>query len=1301
MDQVSGSDTTEVQQCTIQISPIAGGYRLPGTLSGVEVTLLLDTGAAVTLLRQDVWNRLAGRCHELKPWSGATLLSAGGTPLTVHGCTSLELKLGDREFMTKFVVVSPLTSEAILGIDFLHTQQAMIDLGQGKLLLQASGCDIPLGNPGPTASSPVTEQPVRIANTVEVPPRSVMEVSAYVNESAEGVWLVEEDREKKLEVAIARAIVEPKSATLPVCILNVSDKPTTLYAGCTVAVMVSVEPPAEVGSVERVGEEKVDEEKLKILQQLVANSSVELTDGEKDIFYHLLLAYPDILASSDSDLGRTGKLQHRIDTGDAQPVRQQVRRISPHRREEVKQLLSQMLERGVIEPSCSPWASPVVLVQKKDGSTRFCIDYRRLNEVTRKDAYPLPRIDLTLDSLHGSQFFSSLDLVSGYWQVELHKDDKEKTAFCTTEGLYQFRVMPFGLCNAPASFQRLMDLVLTGLQWSQCLVYLDDIIVLGRSFEEHVQNLVQVFERLRASGLKLKPSKCAFFQKEVQYLGHIISRDGIAPDPERTAKVAKWPVPTSKKEVQQFIGFANYYRRFIKDFAQHAKPLHRLTEQTSPFKWTDTCQDSFSELRKRLCTTPVLAYPDFSRPFILDTDASDVAIGGVLSQCDDNGRERVIAYGSRLLTKPERRYCVTRRQLLAVVTFVHLYRPYLICRKFTLRTDHGSLTWLKNFKEPEGQLARWLEQLQELEFDIIHRRGARHQNADALSRLPCRQCGRVETDSSPKAEVAIVDLCPPGPTTSETLRQVQLADSTLGPLLRGKEHGERPDHRVFQPLTKGALRLLQIWDQLSVHNGVLCRHRQPRGWTVGNLQVVVPETLQLEILEDLHEGAAGGHLGADKTLARLQERYYWPGQYNQVRDWCRNCGTCATRKSPVPKARAPLMPITTERPLQLVATDILGPLPESTDGNVYVLVIADYFTRYVEAYALPDQTATTVARYLVDEFFMRFSPPERLHSDQGRNFESAVIAETCKLLGIEKSRTTPYHPQSDGLVERFNRTLLDMLAKAVVDRPANWDRHLRRLCFAYNTCTHPTTGYPPFTLMFGRVARVPVDVALGTNLPPSASTIPQYVATLRQSLDTSYSYVKQQMGHELERQKRQYDNRTQGKSFERGDLVWLHSPAVPRGKSRKLHHPWTGPFRVVKRLADAVYRLQHTQGRSRPVVHFNRLKPCSRDTRLRPSHRRRPVNRTVQSHSSPPPVGTGIELLDDEADLEHDGQEQQLPSPGAELLPQPGITPPVVVNLPAHSSPSTTTPPSMPPISRRYPLRHRAPPDRLYGTSTT
>ena len=459
-----------------------------------------------------------------------------------------------------------------------------------------------------------------------------------------------------------------------------------------------------------------------------------------------------------------------------------------------------MLKKDVIQPSSSPWASPIVLVKKKDGSTRFCVDYRKVNGVTRKDAYPLPRVDDTLDTLAGAKWFTTLDLVSGYWQVEVHKDDQEKTAFCTSDGLFEFKVMPFGLCNAPATFQRLMDMILAGLQWTTCLVYLDDVIVLGRTFIEHLDHLEAVFSRLHEANLKLQPFKCNLCRAKVNFLGHIVSSEGISSDTSKVEKVANWPIPTCQRDVQCFLGLANYYRRFVKDYANIARPLHRLTEKNAIFKWTEECQQSFDNLRERLISAPILAFPDCSKPFILDTDASNTGIGAVLSQKQEDGTERVIAYASRVLSKAERRYCVTRRELLAVVFFIDHFRHYLIGRSFTLRTDHGSLTWLWKFKNPEGQLARWLEKLQEYDFTIQHRQGRKHCNADAMSRIPCDQCGRdshQETPSVTKEPVLLGTVTLNSRTPSE-LQNLQKTDPNIGPILTSFQQGQKPTETQYR-----------------------------------------------------------------------------------------------------------------------------------------------------------------------------------------------------------------------------------------------------------------------------------------------------------------------------------------------------------------------------------------------------------------------------------------------------------------------------------------------------------------------
>ncbi|BHF65275.1 hypothetical protein SprV_0200828500 [Sparganum proliferum] len=423
-------------------------------------------------------------------------------------------------------------------------------------------------------------------------------------------------------------------------------------------------------------------------------------------------------------LGRTNVLQHTIDTGSARPIRQPPRRVPVHFQKQLEQTIKDMLDKHVIRPSSSPWASPIVLVKKKDGSVRLCVDYRKLNAVTVKDSFPLPRIDTTLEALAGAACFSTLDLQSGYWQVEMAPEDRPKTAFSIPSGLYEFETMPFGLANAPATFQRLMASVLRDLCPTAWLVYLDDIIVHGSTVESHLDNLQTVFNRLQAVGLKLNPAKCCFLKR-------------VKTDPAKTEQIRSWPQPTSVSELRCFLGLASYYRRFTKDFAHTAAPLNRLTSKQNAFNWSDECERSFEELKRRLISPPLLAFPNISEsapPFILDTDASDVAIGAVLSQQQTDGLEHPLIFASQTLTKPERNYSTTRKELLAVVTFVKKFHHYLAGKQFILRTDHQALRWLENFKDPTGQLARWQADLLEYSYTVIHRAGKKHQNADALSR---------------------------------------------------------------------------------------------------------------------------------------------------------------------------------------------------------------------------------------------------------------------------------------------------------------------------------------------------------------------------------------------------------------------------------------------------------------------------------------------------------------------------------------------------------------------------------------
>ena len=449
----------------------------------------------------------------------------------------------------------------------------------------------------------------------------------------------------------------------------------------------------------------------------------------------LFREYQDVFSQGEDDLGNTPLLEHAIETH-GPPFRQPYRRQNPAVRREQMTQVQQMLSSNLIRPSNSPWASPVVMVQKKDGSLRFCVDFRQLNTATIKDAHPLPRIDDLLDALHGAKWFSTFDLKSGYWQVPIAEQDKAKTAFRTSIGqLFEFNQVPFGLCNAPATFSRLMDRVLAGLHWETCLFYLDDIIVFSSAWEEHLARLREVFERLRHARLKLGAAKCTFAAKEVSYLGHRVTEEGLLPDPSLLAAIREIPSPTTATEVCSFLGLAGYYRRYVKGFAAIAAPLHALTRKDEVFHWSEYCQNAFDQLKTLLTTSPITAFPDFSQAFCLYTDASTAGLGAILAQVRD-GKERIICCASWALNKAEKSYPATKLECLAIVWTVAKFHPYLMAMPFEVFVDHYALQWLKTMRTGSALLHRWSAALEEYDFTVRHRPGKVQTHVDGLSRLP-------------------------------------------------------------------------------------------------------------------------------------------------------------------------------------------------------------------------------------------------------------------------------------------------------------------------------------------------------------------------------------------------------------------------------------------------------------------------------------------------------------------------------------------------------------------------------------
>ena len=826
--------------------------------------------------------------------------------------------------------------------------------------------------------------------------------------------------------------------------------------------------------------------------------------------------------------------------------------------------------------------------------------------------YPLPRIDVSLDALRGSKWFSTLDLQSGYFQVEMDPVDAEKTAFTTICGLFQFKVMSFGLCNAPATFERMMEIILSGLHWEICLLYIDDVIIFADNFEQHMERLSEVLSRLQTAGLKLSPQKCQLFKTQVCFLGHVVSEKGISTDPAKIKAVEQWS-PTDVHQVRSFLGLCSYYRRFVEGFATIAKPLHKLTEKNVPFRWTEECQTAFMKLKQALCSSPILCYPTTRQNFVLDTDASGVGIGAVLSQLD-NGTERVVAYYSRALNKAERNYCITRKELLAVVESVKHFHHYIYGVETVVRTYHGALTWLMNFKNIEGQMARWMETLGSYHLKIKHRIGRKHMNADSLSRLPCDNCDycskreerdRILQTEAPKSEPSLrivtrsqsskfneepETLMYNGdwlPADTDKIRTAQIQDEEISLVYQWLVQTKRPEWNDVSHLSTNIKYYWALWDSLILQDGLVYRRNFH---DAGEATVLLlPKSLRKDVMKLLHNDISAGHLGINRTVARIKNRFDWPTLRLDVENWCRACTECQRAKNVTKKPRAKLQVSKVGAPMERVGIDILGPLTKTRHGNRYVLVISDYFTRWTEAFAMQNIEAVTVADVLVNEFICRYGIPRQIHSDQGRQFESEVFQQLCLLFGIDKTRSTAYHPQSNGLVERFNRTLLNMLTKCIAADQRDWDQKLPLLMLAYRSSEHDSTGYSPSQMMLGREVELPVDLLYG---PPPESRLDkcQYVMDMKEHLEDVHKLAREKMLKASDRQKRTYDHRAKQYSYTDGDLVWLQTMRK-RSLSPKLQYSWEGPYRVVQRLTDLVYRIQRGPQSATKIVHHNHLKP--------------------------------------------------------------------------------------------------------------
>ena len=973
-----------------------------------------------------------------------------------------------------------------------------------------------------------------------------------------------------------------------------------------------------------------------------------LSCKQRDCVVKMLSEEEESFSKGDSDIGCAQDLQMELKLHDPAPVQHTYRSIPRHLYEEVKAYIEDLLNRGFITQSSSPYSSSVVCVRKKDNSLRLCIDYRQLNSKTVPDRHPLPRVQETLESLGGNSWFTVLDQGKAYHQGFLHPNSRHLTAFVTPWGLWEWVRIPFGLTTAPGVFQRFMEGCLKDLRDKCCIPYLDDIIVYSATFEDHVEHVRQVLQALRSKGIKLKPKKCELFQNEVSYLGRLVSSKGHCMDPKNIKAIdaLRSTKPKNIGEVRKLLGFLGYYRRYIKDFARIAKPISDLLTTTVPQQsqqelgkkkssskgqvtssypvlWTERQTTALNVLIDFLVKQPIMSFPDHRLPYIVHTDASADGLGAVLYQ--QQGKDlKVIAYASRTLSKAEKNYHyhAGKLELLALKWAVtEQFRDFLYYSPtFTVFTDNNPLTYINTTAKLNATAHRWVSELADFHFSIRYRPGKVNTDADFLSRMPddiaCLVDQYTEETSENVLKAAINAIlqqqsdgsvwiaaltddpeCISGDIQSmdhlklkcisnKELKEAQERDPPIARIQRYLSLGRQLTKHDRDDESTEVKALMREWNLLLLgEDGIL---RRKCG---NNLQIVLPQKYHAQVFKHLHYDL--GHLGPERVTHLARQRFFWPKMQRDIEHYVTNVCRCIQQKKPTLPVREPLNSITTSAPFELISVDFVH-LERSSGGLEYLLVIMDHFTRYAQVYPTRNKSAKTAAEKIFNDFILRFGFPHRLHHDQGGEFENKIFYHLQQLCGITRSRTTPYHPQGNGQVERFNRTLLGMLRTLPESHKSHWKDHVNKMVYAYNVTKHDSTGYSPHFLLFGREPVLPIDY-LFQERQRIVTSYSKYVQDWKDAMKQAYLVAKEKSTKACAQGKHQADKRARSSVLKAGDQVLIRnmSPHVGPGKLRAY---WEQDiYEVVKRQNEdsPVYTIKPRDkvGRLR-TVHRNLLLPC-------------------------------------------------------------------------------------------------------------
>ena len=1305
-----------------------------GTIQTTPVWILADSGSVRNLIDEALFKRLPFQPNIRDP-GDVRVISGSGDALELKGFAVLPVSLGTTLVWHEFGVVPNLPLEVLIGADVFARHQCSLQyLPHNRKRLQfglqsCSSCDRFRSDPrcgAPAQMRFVDRNLKRRRNRARIGANFV----ATLPEVAESESETDEEEHSPREEQASEANLASDTDGLPGC-SSPQAPPEPV-----------VPPPPAIAEAP-----SADAEATGKLQSVLADlrvASLPIEERTKQRLINVVKNNLDAFAASPTDLGRTSVVVHTIKTGEARPFRHKLRPIPFARRQFLEQEVEKLLAIGAIshaDPGACPYASRTVIAPKKDGTLRMCVDYRDMNAQTEKDSFPLPRIDQVWPTLANARYFASLDLLMGYHQVEVDPKDRAKTAFLTHRGLYVYNVMPFGLCNAPATFQRLMEKVLGHHIGVGVLVYLDDVLIYAETPEQLIEKLAEVLQLLARAGLKCKAKKCSLFTEQVHYLGHYISREGILPEPGKLEKIKQWPKPDKGIGMASFLGYCNYYRDLIPSFAHLSDSLYKAS-RAAFIEWTPSLEANFEQLKQQMLTPRIVRMPDPQRDFILETDGSRIALGAVLKQrFDDTNLEHPVGFFSRSLTGSERNYVAYELELYAVVRAVEHFRMFLLGREFLLRTDHAALrNLLRRDLPPTTRVERWILRLSEYTFRIEYQKGQNNVVADVLSRLPFATAQELPEGEpsvapqdcegvadSPDTEVELPEMAPsldgekatrlrtdamlalhdqydgecsggtssdsesdldaseaegvreppediegadgvwfqgvasadrstpivdmpisregttaedfsiPGP---EEFQTEQEADTELMQLRAWVNSGQCPSVDSLAPMSSRMKALAQVFEETHIKEGVLVLRRldDPE-----RDLIIVPSSRVENIIRFFHEGPGGAHQAPKATSAKIIRCFWWPDLKRDVRIYIACCPTCEKFLRINRTPRAGLRPMEIGGRGDCLAMDIVGgrdSLPTTPRGHKYILTIIDCFTRYAIAIPLVDQSTESIISALIGNLITVYGTPRRILTDQGRNFESEQFISFCNLFRISKIRTSAYHPQSNGVCERFNQTLKYGLRKSLSESQyCSWDLYLNFVVFSYNLSVHSSTGFSPFYLTFGSEARLPSDLIFGSPAltQDGADSSRGPLSLLLKSfslLSRAFASVRVNLHSFHQREKDLYDLGAIERIFRPGDTVRVRLKARQRGPA-KFNTEWSGPHEVVsvrgvvvtlRELSSGREYITHHDRLSNPILSGKRLAPQV-GTAEEPSRNANPTENLEEPPEDDEPVANPEEAL--------------------------------------------------------------------------